>query len=223
MLRSTSVVMTTIGASALRAVSPVSRPTLVGAVAGRELGVLLVRQRLDRRRVEAFAAGCAAPGRRRTRRRRSCRRRWARRPARCALGQRQTGPLLERVEPEREASAANAATSAATLPRSAHGPSGYVPVTSLGARAPAPTRSGDVVLAPSRHRPMRGGRLDRARAAPRLRRPARARPRCRPARRTRTSRRPARAPPVVPLREQDRRPRRTGTAATASAGMVNGS
>ena len=52
MLRSTSVVITTIGASPLIELSPVSRPTCVVAVDRDEVAVLLVRQRLDRRRVE---------------------------------------------------------------------------------------------------------------------------------------------------------------------------
>ena len=82
MLRSTSVVITTTGASPLIALSPVSRPTLLGAVALDQVVVLLVRQRLDRRGVEALAALRAAPGARRTRRPRSCRRRSGRTPAR---------------------------------------------------------------------------------------------------------------------------------------------
>ena len=55
MLRSTSVVMTTTGASPLIEESPVSRPTFVGAVPPHEVGVLLVGQGLDRRRVERLA------------------------------------------------------------------------------------------------------------------------------------------------------------------------
>ena len=56
MLRSTSVVITTTGASPLIALSPVSRPTLAGAVPVDQVVVLLVGQRLDRRGVEALAA-----------------------------------------------------------------------------------------------------------------------------------------------------------------------
>ena len=52
MLRRTSVVITTIGASPLTALSPVSRPTFVRAVHPHEVPVLLVRERLERRRVE---------------------------------------------------------------------------------------------------------------------------------------------------------------------------
>ena len=58
MFRSTSVVITTTGASPLMLLSPVSSPTLAGAVAADQVGVLLVRQRLDRRGVEALAALC---------------------------------------------------------------------------------------------------------------------------------------------------------------------
>ena len=56
MLRSTSVVITTIGASPLTELSPVSRPTRLGAVHPHEVAVLLVRQRLQRRGVEGLAA-----------------------------------------------------------------------------------------------------------------------------------------------------------------------
>ena len=56
MLRSTSVVITTIGASPLIELSPVSRPTRSRAVRADEVAVLLVRQRLERRRVEGLAA-----------------------------------------------------------------------------------------------------------------------------------------------------------------------
>ena len=67
MLRSTSVVITTTGASPLIALSPVSRPTWLGAVAVDQVVVLLVGQRLDRGGVEALArrstalAGAARP------------------------------------------------------------------------------------------------------------------------------------------------------------------
>ena len=54
MLRSTSVVITTIGASPLITLSPVSSPTLCGAVHPDEVAVLLVRERLQRRRVEGL-------------------------------------------------------------------------------------------------------------------------------------------------------------------------
>ena len=56
MLRSTSVVITTMRAPLLMLVSPVSRPTFVGAVLGGELRVLLVAERLHRRRVEDLRA-----------------------------------------------------------------------------------------------------------------------------------------------------------------------
>ncbi len=83
MLRSTSVVITTTGASPLIALSPVSRPTFAAPCRCDQVVVLLVGQRLDRRGVEALAAaGAAARGARRTRRPPSCRRRSARRPAR---------------------------------------------------------------------------------------------------------------------------------------------
>ena len=52
MLRSTSVVITTTGASPLMALSPVSSPTVADAVAFAEVAELLVRQRLERRGVE---------------------------------------------------------------------------------------------------------------------------------------------------------------------------
>ena len=57
MLRSTSVVMTTMRACELMFVSPVSSPTDSGAVLGDELVELLVAQRLHRRRVEHLVAG----------------------------------------------------------------------------------------------------------------------------------------------------------------------
>ena len=57
MLRSTSVVITTTGACELIEVSPVSRPTRSGPYCGDQVGELLIRQRLDRCGVEAFAAG----------------------------------------------------------------------------------------------------------------------------------------------------------------------
>jgi hypothetical protein len=56
MLRSTSVVMTTTGASPLTEESPVSSPTRSAPCRADEIVVLLVRQGLDRRRVEALAA-----------------------------------------------------------------------------------------------------------------------------------------------------------------------
>ena len=56
MLRSTSVVITTIGASPLIALSPVRSPTRSVAVRPHEVAVLLVRQRLQRRRVEGLRA-----------------------------------------------------------------------------------------------------------------------------------------------------------------------
>ncbi len=78
MLRSTSVVITTTGASPLTVVSPVSRPTRSRPVLAHQVVVLLVAQRLDRRGVERLAALCqrevhreladhrlARPGRRR--------------------------------------------------------------------------------------------------------------------------------------------------------------
>ena len=52
MLRSTSVVMTTIRAPLLMLVSPVSSPTLSAPCCGGELRELLVAERLHRRRVE---------------------------------------------------------------------------------------------------------------------------------------------------------------------------
>ena len=54
MFRRTSVVITTIGASELIELSPVSRPTLSAAVAADQVGVLLVAQGLDRGGVEAL-------------------------------------------------------------------------------------------------------------------------------------------------------------------------
>ena len=57
---------------------------LVAAVAGDEVGVLLVGERLDRGGVEALAAGRRARGGSRTPPRPSCRSRWARRPGRRA-------------------------------------------------------------------------------------------------------------------------------------------
>ncbi len=56
MLRNTSVVMTTTGASPLMALSPVSSPTLAAPCRSDQVVVLLVGQRLDRRGVEALAA-----------------------------------------------------------------------------------------------------------------------------------------------------------------------
>ena len=102
MLRSTSVVITTIGASPLIALSPVSRPTVRGAVRAHEVAVLLVRQRLQRRRVEGLAARRRARARSRTRRRASCpspvgAATSTDRPASSAS----SAPDLERVERER--------------------------------------------------------------------------------------------------------------------------
>ena len=84
MLRSTSVVITTMRAPELMLLSPVSRPTYSAPCSARARE-LLVAQRLHRRRVEHLRPRRRAwPGAPRTRRRSSCLRRWARRPARCA-------------------------------------------------------------------------------------------------------------------------------------------
>jgi hypothetical protein len=56
MLRRTSVVITTTGASPLIELSPVSRPTLAAPVAGHEVAELLVREGLQRGGVERLAA-----------------------------------------------------------------------------------------------------------------------------------------------------------------------
>ena len=55
MFRSTSVVITTIGASGLTVVTG-QQPDAGGAVPLHQVGILLVRQRLDRGGVEALAA-----------------------------------------------------------------------------------------------------------------------------------------------------------------------
>ncbi len=62
MLRSTSVVITTTGASPLIALSPVSRPTRSAPYAAHEVAVLLVRQRLQRCRVEGLRPGGQSAG-----------------------------------------------------------------------------------------------------------------------------------------------------------------
>ena len=62
MLRRTSVVITTTGASPLIALSPVSRPTLLGAVRADEVAELLVRERFQRRRVEGLGRPPRARG-----------------------------------------------------------------------------------------------------------------------------------------------------------------
>ena len=75
------MVITTTGASELIVLSPVSRPDVRRPEPRHQVAELLVRQRLQRRRVEGLAAHRAAPARSRTRPPRSCRSPWARRPA----------------------------------------------------------------------------------------------------------------------------------------------
>ena len=146
MLRSTSVVITTTGASPLIELSPVSRPTLPGAVPVDQVVVLLVRQRLDRRGVEALAAlgqrqvhreladhGLAGPGRR------------ADQHAEAVL-QRLAGLGLERVELERQPAVKSVSAGALRPPpgrrvplgRTAHPPS--VRTTAVGTRRAASAR-----------------------------------------------------------------------------------
>ena len=91
------------------------QPDLVGAVAGGELGELLVGQRLDRRRVEALAAAAQRPvgGELADHRLPGAGRRGDQHAA--ALGQRAGRPAAGTGRGRTDTSAANAATSAATL------------------------------------------------------------------------------------------------------------